>query len=265
MTTAYLRAGLERGERVVYYADQRAPHEVLAWLISDGVDPGPALVGGQLLVTTAEDGYLPDGSFDADAMVGVLRDEVANALAAGFTGFRVSGDMTWALREPPGAGRLAEYETVVNEVFAGRPASAVCQYDVRRFTADQLRDFGGRHPGAVRLTPLHHDALLTLVPAFDDGCSTLRVVGTVDHRTLDHLVAALDVVSRRRADVVVDMSALAFLDLAGVRTLAHAARRLPEGRSMHVVDLPPLLCRVIKLAGFDEAPNLTVTAREVSA
>ncbi|SDD80519.1 MEDS domain-containing protein [Streptomyces prasinopilosus] len=265
VVTAYLTAGLHRGERVVYFADRLAPREVLDWLAASGTDPRPAVEGGRLVVTTADDSYLATGSFDADGMVAALEREVDQSLTAGCTGFRVSGEMGWALRRVPGADRLAAYETEVNRVFTGRRASAVCQYDARRFAPDRLGHLYDCHPGAVEPEPLHHDGTLRLVPSFRGGRRSLRVVGSVDHRTTDALADALETASAWPGDIQVDMRALEFIDLSGVRALARAAARLEDGRRLHVVELAPLLRRVIGMAGFDEIPALVVTARESPA
>ncbi|MFH8799263.1 MEDS domain-containing protein [Streptomyces sp. NPDC017936] len=265
VVTAYLSAGLERGERVMYFADQSAPVDVLGWLSASGTDPEPALRRGQLVVTTADDSYLAAGSFDVDGMVTALRHEVRDSLAAGYTGFRVSGEMGWALRAVPGADQLGTYETKVNTVFAGQKASAVCQYDARRFTAEQLDAFDRCHPGAVEAQPLHDDGTLRLVPSFREGRRTLRVAGSVDHRTTQALAAALRTALTWPGDIQVDMTDLEFIDLAGVRVLARCAARLEPGRRLHVRELAPLLCQVIGMVGFDETAALVVTAREATA
>ncbi|WP_225638800.1 MEDS domain-containing protein [Streptomyces solaniscabiei] len=265
VVTSYLTSGLDRGERVMYFADQRAPREVLDWLTTAGTDPRPALDKGQLVVTTAEDSYLAAGSFDPDGMVAALQQEVRDSLTAGYSGFRVSGEMGWALRPVPGAELLADYETKVNQVFAGRPASAVCQYDARRFTPEQLDHLHGCHPGEVEAEPLHHDSTLRLVPSFRHGHRSLRVVGSVDHRTTRALADALETAMSWPGDIQVDMRELEFIDLSGVRALAHAAARLEGDRRLHVVELAPLLCQVIGMVGFDETPALVVTARETLA
>ncbi|GAA4811884.1 MEDS domain-containing protein [Streptomyces ziwulingensis] len=265
VATGYLAAGLRRGERVMYFADRSAPQDVLAWLSGAGIDPRPALDSGRLVVTTAAESYLASGTFDADAMVAALRREVGDSLAAGHTGFRVSGEMGWALDPVPGADRLAEYETKVGAVFAGHRASAVCQYDARRFSPEQLDTLGRCHLGAVEQEPLHSDGTLRLVPSFPQGRRTLRVVGSVDHRTTDALARALAAMTRWPGDLRVDMRELEFIDLAGVRVLARAAAALGEGRRLHVVELAPLLCQVIGMVGFDTTPALIVTAREVPA
>ncbi|MEU6271929.1 MEDS domain-containing protein [Streptomyces populi] len=259
--TTYLRDGLERGERVLYFADQWAPEQVLNWLRAAGTDPDAALNSGQLQVTTANDSYLAGGSFDADVMVATLRQEVADSLAAGYTGFRVSGEMGWALRDVPGAERLGEYERKVNAVFAENRASAICQYDARRFDAAALHAFRHHHPGTVEAVPLYSSATLRLVPSFHNGRRSLRVVGDVDYHSAETLASALRTAEDWPGDITVDTSALQFLDLAGIRALVHTAERLAEGRRLHVVDLDPMLCHVIGVVGWDEEPALTVTAR----
>ncbi|MFD5449487.1 MULTISPECIES: MEDS domain-containing protein [unclassified Streptomyces] len=265
VVTAYLADGLERGERVLYFADQCAPESVLGWLSAAGISTGPALRKGRLVVTTADESYLASGTFDADDMVTALRQEVRDSLAAGYTGFRVSGEMGWALRDVPGADRLSTYETEVNAVFAGQKASAVCQYDARRFTPEQLDAFDRCHPGAVEEPPLHEDGALRLIPSFHEGHRTLRVVGSVDHRTTRVLAAALETALAWPGDVRVDTTDMEFIDLAGVRALARCAAGLEPGRRLHVVELAPLLCQVIGMVGFDETSALVVSPRKAHA
>ncbi|MFJ4680324.1 MULTISPECIES: MEDS domain-containing protein [unclassified Kitasatospora] len=264
VVTAYLRDGLERGERVVYYADQCTPRQVLDWLREAGTDPGEALSDGRLQVTTAGAGYLAAGPFDPDAMVAALNREVADALAAGYTGFRVSGEMGWALRGVPGAERLAEYERKVDAVFAAGRASAICQYDARRFDAAALHAFGRAHPGMVEAVPLHSSSTLRLVPSFHRGRRSLRVEGDVDFHSAEALAAALRTAEGWPGDITVDTGNLHFLDLAGIRALVRTAERLSPGRRLHVVDLDPMLQHVISVVGWDQEPALAVTARETA-
>ncbi|MFD9396541.1 MEDS domain-containing protein [Streptomyces sp. NPDC060000] len=265
VVTAYLLGGLERGERVMYFADQNTPGQVLSWLREAGTDPEAALDSGQLTVTTADDSYLAEGPFDPDAMVASLQREVCDSLSAGFTGFRVSGETTWALRDIPGVDRLGEYETKVNEVFAGQRASAICQYDARLFDSASLHGFDQCHQGTVEQQPLYASSVLRLVPSLRNGQRSLRVVGDVDYQAAPALACALEEALGWPGDITIDMSALEFIDLAGVRALVRTAERLPAGRRLHVVDLEPMLSEVIHVVGWDQIPSLTVTARGVYA
>ncbi|WP_326756872.1 MULTISPECIES: STAS domain-containing protein [Streptomyces] len=89
------------------------------------------------------------------------------------------------------------------------------------------------------------------------------MVGSVDHRTTDAFADALETALTWPGDIQVDMQALEFIDLSGVRALARAAARLEDDRRLHVVELAPLLCQVISMVGFDKTPALVVTAQEV--
>ncbi|WP_158071238.1 MEDS domain-containing protein [Streptomyces sp. CB00455] len=258
VVTAYLSQGLARGERVLYFADRQDPATVLDWLRSAGARPEAAQASGQLRVLTAGAGYFPSGRFEGEPMVVTLRREVQESLQAGYTGFRVSGEMSWSLRGVPGTEQLSWYEREVTELFAGQPASALCQYDARLFDPEQLDTFERCHRGTVEADPLYEDALLRIVPSFLEGRRTVRVVGTVDYRTTGALAEALDTVLGWTGDVRVDMGALEFIDLAGLRALADSAGRFEPGRHLRVEGLAPLMCQVISVAGFDQQPGLVV-------
>ncbi|MBC7226919.1 MAG: GAF domain-containing protein [Thermoflexales bacterium] len=146
LVTPFLLQGLERGERVVYITDAHSPGTILEYLRDGGVDTGAALECGQLVFRTAQETYLPDGRFDPDRMLALLRAETERALADGFTGLRMTGEMTWALRGMPGHEFLSQYEARVNELLPDLPFIYLCQYDRRQFGPDFLLDMLWCHP-----------------------------------------------------------------------------------------------------------------------
>lgn len=153
----FLRAGLERNERVVYIVDARTADTILGWLREEGPDPEPFLARGQLAVLSRDEAYLRDGHFDPARMIELLQSETDRALADGYTALRVTGEMSWALRGLPGSERLLEYESGLNEFFPRHPALAVCQYDRRRFGAGVLLDILRTHPVAVIGTEVYNN------------------------------------------------------------------------------------------------------------
>ncbi|WNV85591.1 MEDS domain-containing protein [Umezawaea sp. Da 62-37] len=260
VVTEYLSAGVADGHRVLHFADRQAPATVLGWLEAAGVDTGSAVARGQLSVVTADESYLASGRFSSSAMVDALRREVDAGVAAGFGGLRVCGEMSWALRGIPGAEELDEYERAVDAVFREGRASAICQYDARLFPPDRLDALDRCHRLSVEQPPLHSSALLRLVPAVRSGRHCLRVIGMVDNRTLRHFTAALGTARDWPGDIVVDMSALRFIDVAGLRDLADTAAHLGGGRRLRIEHLAPALCHVVRLVGWDRAPGLTLVA-----
>lgn len=134
----FVRFGLERGEKCVYVADDNTSAEVLANLELGGIDVKGALKSGALSVLTKKDAYLKEGYFDPDLMIDFLREATAGAIAAGFNGLRVTGEMTWVLGGDYGSDRLIEYESKLNSFFLKNNCLAICQYNIGRFAPEVI-------------------------------------------------------------------------------------------------------------------------------
>ena len=147
--TPFMRQGLERGEKLLYIVDARSAETVLGYLRDDGLSVESYVDRGQLTVLTADDAYMRDGVFDPDAMIALLRTETERALTEGYAALRVTGEMSWVLRELPGSERLIEYESKLNDFFPGSDCLAICQYDRRLFAPSLLLDVLCTHPIAV--------------------------------------------------------------------------------------------------------------------
>jgi PAS domain S-box-containing protein len=152
-----LRQGLERGDKVLYIVDQHTAQAILSYLRNDGFDVEPFLDSGQLSVLTHHDAYTRGGSFDPDAMIALLESETEQALAEGYAALRVSGEMSWAVRDLPGSERLIEYEAKLNRFFLGSQCLAICQYDRSRFAPEILLNVLRTHPFAVIGTQVYEN------------------------------------------------------------------------------------------------------------
>ncbi len=149
LVTAFIRQGLDRGEKILYIVDAHTSREILDYLEKDGLRVEPYLEQGQLVVLSADESYLKEGVFDPDGMIGLLRAETEAAVAAGYGALRITGEMTWALRGRAGSDRLMEYEAKLNHFLPVNPCLAICQYDRNRFEAGVLLDVLSTHPIAV--------------------------------------------------------------------------------------------------------------------
>jgi signal transduction histidine kinase len=96
-----------------------------------------------------------DGIFNPDKMIDLLQAETDKALAEGYAALRVTGEMTWALRDLPGSERLIEYETKLNFFFPNSKALAICQYDMNQFDPELLLNVLRTHPIAVIGTEIY--------------------------------------------------------------------------------------------------------------
>jgi chemotaxis family two-component system sensor kinase Cph1 len=142
----FIRFGLERGERCVYIADENTAIMVSDLLRTQGIDVNSAVSSGALTIAGKQEAYLKQGYFDPDWMIRFLLKASDEAKAAGFSGLRVTGEMTWALGGDPGVERLMEYEAKLNRLLSDNDIVAICQYNRNRFSPGVIRDVLYTHP-----------------------------------------------------------------------------------------------------------------------
>ncbi len=197
LTTSFLLQGLEHKEKLVYITAAHSAETILEYLRSSGVDVEAITARGQLSFLTADETYLQDGVFDPERMLALLRKATEQALAEGYTGLRITGEMAWVLRERPGTEHVLSYEARVNDLLPDLPVVALCQYDRRQFAPDFLRDILSVHPlaafgGRVYENP-HHipgeefprgaDAGAQLQRWMDDLAERRRAEDAIGHLT----------------------------------------------------------------------------------
>ena len=130
---AYLADGLRRGERCVYIGATRAVLQRFdVALQAAGLDAAALTERGVLIELTHAEAHLIDGRFDCERMLTMIDDAVRQAIADGFSGLRVCGDMSWLLLEAPGSAEVGEYEARLNQFFANTRSAAMCQYNRQR-------------------------------------------------------------------------------------------------------------------------------------
>lgn len=248
--TAFVAAGLADRDRVWCLTELTSPEAVLGSLRRAGVDVAGALDDGQLVVRSAAEGYLGEAPFDPGRMIASLRVVVEQAVADGYRGFRLSGDLAWATRGHCGRDSLMAYEERLGELFAGRPAAALCHYDSGRFDAPALEAAIAVHPRTLAGNDLVITPLASPVG--------LRLEGDIDLCSWEALQRALASVPATDGDVHLDLAALEFIDLGGTRALVGLAQRLAPARRLVIHDPPAMLERIIH-AGWGYVAGLEVS------
>src|SRR6202011_1357419 len=146
MPVPSIRMGLERGEKCIFIAPEKTLRDVSEGLHAIGVDVDDAMNSGRLAVASQEDTYLRNGHFEPDRMIRFLADSLEPAIASGFSGLRVVGEMTWALGGDLGTGQLIEYEAKLNHFVHDHPVAVTCQYDRNRFSPEVILNVIRTHP-----------------------------------------------------------------------------------------------------------------------
>jgi signal transduction histidine kinase len=144
IAVSYIRAGLDRGELCVCVVDDGGA-SILAALASEGVDIDAEMRKGRLTIFEKP---LAQGLETRD-MLGKIEQFAIDSRNAGYTGFRIVGEMTWTLDGDMKA--LAEFEARLNlnQVWERHACTGLCQFDLRRFTPETLREMIIVHPLVV--------------------------------------------------------------------------------------------------------------------
>jgi ABC-type transporter Mla MlaB component len=246
---AFMRVGLRLGHRVVYLCRSSDVDATLTRLESAEPDVGSALRTGALEL---RDAYLADGAFGVERMIAALRAEHHRALADGFSGLSMAGDVSAALAGAS-AEDLVEYERRVDEEFGDATQMVLCQYDQQRFQTGALVEITEAHHVEVSPALATIDPTGALAAARVHPPETLRLAGDLDFETVDGLIGFLD--DNVHGLLRVDLADVEFADVAGMRALRGA-----RSRQLMIAGASDPVRRLVGLLGWDTDPGVVVAA-----
>lgn len=110
----------------------------------------------QVEIVPFEEWYLKDGVFDAERVIAGWSDKLEQAMAKGYDGMRVTGDLPW--HGGADKKRLAEYEAKADNIITEGDMLALCTYNLSNYTAGEVLDVMLTH----RLTLLRRGSTLVL-------------------------------------------------------------------------------------------------------
>ncbi|WP_091214944.1 MEDS domain-containing protein [Geodermatophilus siccatus] len=204
------------------------------------------LASGQLEVRSTAEVYASGEQLSPAEQVAAYRSLVDAALARGRTGLRVAADVTPLVRGgDDGRTRLHVYEQLADALMGSVAMTALCLYEA---------SLGAEVLGPVTLLhPDQHCGEEEPLAHLSGRGRALSLHGEVDVTQADGLVRALvDVARGTPGEVVLDLSDLRFLDVAGARALARAAQVLRAADvQLRLVRAPRTAVRCLGLFGLD--------------
>jgi ABC-type transporter Mla MlaB component len=235
-----------------------------ALLLAEGEDLGQktavfgpresaALAELRPMAAMAADPYadvLARGPLEPARMLAMFREQSALARAEGHAGLRVVADMDWLLPAAPSTADVVAFELLLDRVVEEVDATVLCAYRRGSFDERAIEGMLCVHP---RCTGHGEEPPFRLVAG--DGAWELS--GEVDAMALEPLVAALGAAAADDDRCVVDVAALEFIDVAGMRAIAQTARSRPA--RLELRGTRRSLRRYWSLARLDElAPSVTL-------
>jgi hypothetical protein len=166
----YLASGIEAGQKCGCWTFDDTRSLLAAESFEAGFPMDDARARGQLSFEDADRIWFADGKFDPELLLSRLIEFHNSIGDNAWEGARIVAEISPAIPEMPGGGRLIEYEVEVNRLLRDRPMSVICQYDLRRFSGSVLLDVLQVHPyvmirGSVMPNPFYNPADDTLAAA----------------------------------------------------------------------------------------------------
>lgn len=143
--------GLNRGERAWFITAGDEAEAVRAALMNRGIHVADEIRRGALSLIFGAETYQVHGPFDPEHALKSFNEAIAQAYTDGFTGFRASAEMSWALGDANRMHRLIEYEALLKALFSTARAIGLCLYDRNRTPLDVVN-------GALCTHPVAHSA-----------------------------------------------------------------------------------------------------------
>jgi hypothetical protein len=138
MLAQFVDEGLKKGEQCVCVETTRVQERLCGDLRSLGIDFEREIAKGSLFFLSEEEVYFRGGEFDPQGLVKQLSESIDRSQEAGFSGFRISGEISRASSDPMIQERVIDYERRVDEYFAGKKAIGFCHYRVEAFSEEML-------------------------------------------------------------------------------------------------------------------------------
>lgn len=220
LVQAFAAAALGAGDRLLYlcaHADGRT--RVGRTLEGAVPDAAAMLRNGQIVVLRPRPADAPDAGRLPQRMAAMLRTQADRARADGYPGLRVTAEMDGVLERCGSVDELLRLEHLCADQMRRCGIIGLCQYGRPAIRAATLARIAAAHSGVARDDGRRPLALLVTV-AHGGG---LRVEGEVDRSNAHLLAAALRSRAAVEDPLCVDLSALGFVDLSGIRAIREVA------------------------------------------
>jgi hypothetical protein len=144
----YFAAGLRGNERCVWITADPVDEDLARReLRKAGIDVGALERKGTLVIRSHADWYSSAGELKGNEVAAMWIEEEARALAAGYAGLRITGNVTFVTPETWPV--FMAYEGILNKALEGRRILTLCTYQLAQCGAAEVFDVVHRHHCAL--------------------------------------------------------------------------------------------------------------------
>jgi hypothetical protein len=148
VTVPFIQIGLGRHEQCIFLGDPATVAGLREALRAAGTDVEQEM-RREALVLSSDHEYLSGGRFESRRMIDFIDYAAGEAIEAGFTGLRATGDVLWELGPQPVPQTLREYEPLLDKHLSGKKITGLCQYRMQGLEPGYLCDALRTHRAVV--------------------------------------------------------------------------------------------------------------------
>jgi anti-anti-sigma factor len=250
----FLRSGLDRGDRLMWVGDGAEERLRRAGGALGDVDGLRAR--GALELVPVSGAYATATTFSPAEQFVFYGDRAREARAEGYAGIRVVAEVTALAAHPQHCADFVRWEHLADDLAAsGSGFSALCAYRAADVDGRVLADAAAVHP--VSSVP-------GAAPPFrlwfehDEQGGRIAVAGEVDVVAADRFRRLLEGTHVDAPVLVVDLSQVTFIDLAGARAVAAVGRAVAaRGGRLELVGASRLFRRMWRIIGFADVAGVS--------
>lgn len=153
---AYIHSSLIHNNRCIYITNDEMDETIVLEKIESlslGMEQD-----GDFIVLNKEEAYSKEGRFNPDKMIEFLRRLAEEAVADGYRGLAVTGEISWVLDYEDGRELIIEYEWKLNEqIFDRYPVTALCRYNMTKFSDEMIINIIQLHPYLIWKNTMHEN------------------------------------------------------------------------------------------------------------
>ena len=144
----FFKTGLESNEFCLWIVFDPLSEQQARVALLDAF-PGAArhLSAENIEITAHSNWYVVEGEFDTQRVIAGFKQKLGQALARGYAGMRVNGNVAWLTEQY--RGDFARYEEQLNEMIASERMIVLCTYPLAQSNGSEIFEIARTHQFAI--------------------------------------------------------------------------------------------------------------------
>lgn len=161
--SAYIQSALSQKARCIFIAGDLNTSQVLRPFRT-------SVQNGDLIALNRADIYSKEGRFIPDRLIEAIIVLAETALRDDYTSLAITGELSWLVNYDEAEEQITEYEWKLNErVFNRYPVSALCRYNIEKFSDTMIRNVIQLHPFILWQNKIHENPYYIPPEGFKDN------------------------------------------------------------------------------------------------